>query len=89
VVAGSVGLFFVILALLAFQLRAGKDPAIGAGEPRLAAAAAPQVLVRRVIETRIVEHRPAGGATAPRATRPAPVQSAPPAPAPPLTTRSS
>ena len=39
VIAGSLGLFFAIVALLAFQLRAGKDPAIGAGEPQLVAQA--------------------------------------------------
>ncbi|WP_170178989.1 hypothetical protein [Solirubrobacter pauli] len=68
VVAASLGTFFVIVALLAFQMRAGADPAIGKGEPQLVAAApqAPrQVVVRRVIVTRIVEHRPRRGATPP------------------------
>ena len=62
VIGGSFGLFFAITALLAFQMRAGADPAIGAGEPQQVAAATPppprKVLVRRVIVTRIVEHRP-------------------------------
>ena len=72
-IAGSLGLFFVIVALLAFQMRAGKDPAIGAGEPQLVASATTprprQVVVRRVIVTRIVEHRPARGSDARRGRR--------------------
>ena len=42
VIAGSLGLFLAITALLALQLRAGADPALGAGEPQLVAAAAPR-----------------------------------------------
>jgi hypothetical protein len=102
VIAGSIGLFFAVTALLAFQLRRGADPALGAPEPQaLAAAPVPRtILVRRVVVTRIVEHRPrrAAGApavegastdAAPATTTPAP-RPAPSAPAPaPLTTRSS
>jgi len=104
VVGGSLALFFVIVALLAFQMRTGADPALGAGEPQLVAAAKPpqprRVLIRRVIVTRIVEHRPArrrwaaqapvtpAAAPALAAAAPAPAAPAPPAPAP-LTTRSS
>jgi hypothetical protein len=60
VIAASLGLFLAITALLAFQMRAGADPALGEGEPQLVAAAPPaprKVLIRRVIVTRIVEHR--------------------------------
>ncbi|MDA0142610.1 hypothetical protein OJ962_34310, partial [Solirubrobacter sp. CPCC 204708] len=89
VIAGSCGLFFAILALLGFQMRAGKDPAIGKGEPVQLAAATPQprqIIRRRVIITRIVEHRPrrapatsapaTGGGSAP-ASPSAPATSAP------------
>jgi hypothetical protein len=103
VIAGSFGLFFAITALLAFQMRRGADPALGAPQPQLAAAApvaVRQVLVRRVIVTRIVEHRPRRGrpsptrssttASATPAAPAAPAAPAPAAPAPaPLTTRSS
>lgn len=60
VIAASLGLFLAITALLAFQMRAGADPALGEGEPQLVAVASPaprKVLIRRVIVTRIVEHR--------------------------------
>jgi hypothetical protein len=97
VVAGSFGLFFAVTALLAFQMRRGADPALGAPAPQvLAAVPAPHtILVRRVVVTRIVEHRRRHAARAPsvavqsRAAAPAP-SAAPSAPAPaPLTTRSS
>ncbi|HEX6023476.1 MAG TPA: hypothetical protein VFZ00_15890, partial [Solirubrobacter sp.] len=103
VIAMSLGLFLAIVAVLAFQMRAGADPALGKGEPVQVAAATPaprKVLIRRVIVTRIVEHRegrrrPAPAAAAPPAStsNPAPAAPAPaPAPAPaapPMTTRSS
>ncbi len=94
VIASSLGLFLAITALLALQLRAGADPALGAGEPLAAAApAAPKVIIRRrVIVTRVVEHRPSRRARAVAAATgaPAPTNTAPAAPAPaPLTTRSS
>jgi hypothetical protein len=93
VIAASLGLFLAITALLAFQMRAGADPALGKGEPQVQAAATPaaprRVLIRRVIVTRIVEHRrrrddgaPAPGAAAAPATASAPAPSAPSAPAP-------
>ena len=97
-IAGSFGLFFAITALLAFQMRRGADPALGAPTPALAAAApaAPrQILVRRVIVTRVVEHRSRRSARASRTTPSSPAApaapaspAAPAAPAP-LTTRSS
>jgi hypothetical protein len=98
-VAGIAGaLFCVVLIYLALQIRAGNDPAIGAGHQKAAPQAPRQVLVRRVIITRVIEEDPApaaggsaGGSTAvasaPAAS--APVSSAPaaaaaaPAPAPP------
>jgi len=104
VIAGSFGLFFAITALLAFQMRRGADPALGAPKPQVVAQAtvAPRrIVVRRVIVTRIVEHRGAGGGGAPARVPAAsssgggssPARAAappPPAPAPaPLTTRSS
>ncbi len=105
VIAGSLGLFLAFVAVLAFQLRAGADPAIGAGKPEpVAAAASPaprRVLIRRGIVTRIVGHRSRGGkaptasaappttSSAPSAPAPAPAAPAP-APAPaPMTTQSS
>ncbi len=57
VIAGSLALFLAVLTLLVFQLRAGRDPAIGAGSQAVAAAPAPavrRVVIRRVIVTRVV-----------------------------------
>ena len=100
VIAGSLGLFLATAAGLAFQMRAGADPALG-GEPVVLAAGPRPVIERRVVITRIVEHRPRGGAAptaapavsepaapAPAAATPAPAPAGTPAPAP-LTTRSS
>jgi hypothetical protein len=101
VFAPALGAFFAALALLAFQVRAGQDPALGPAEP--AAQAQPQprrVLIRRVIK-RVVVHHPPTTSAAPAAaqtSRPRTTASAPaparapaaPAPAPaPLTTQSS
>ncbi len=55
-IAGA--LFCLVLIYLALQLRAGADPAIGAGH-QAAAKPARQVIVRRVILRRIVEIGPA------------------------------
>ena len=90
VMAGSAGLFFAVAALLAFQMRAGADPALGKPKPVVVAQATPaprKVLIRRVIVTRIVEHRPRRGATqtttpAPSGSGAAPAPSAPQASAP-------
>ena len=74
------GLFCLILIYLALQLRAGNDPAIGAGTQTPTAQGPRKVLVRRVIVRRIV----AGDAP------PAPAPAAPPAPAPePVVSRGS
>jgi hypothetical protein len=87
VILGSLALFFVVLALLAFQMRAGHEPSLAAGSPQ--PLAPHRVLVRRVIITRVVTHL--GDAPAPVAARrgtPAVPAPRPAAPAP-LTTRSS
>ena len=80
VVTAAAGLFCVALVFLALQMRAGADPAIGAG----AAKPAPQprqVIVRRVIVRRIVEEPTGAPDTAPAGSQ-APVQGAPAAAAP-------
>ena len=103
VAAGTLALFLAVFALLAFQLRSGRDPALGGVVVAAKAPAVPpkRVLIRKVVITRVVVHLPrdGGGAAAPvRAITPAspapaaPVQVAPAAPAPappPLTTRTS
>ncbi len=89
-IAGA--LFCVVLTYLALQIRAGRDPAIGAAKPR-AAEVGRQVIVRRVIVRRIVEEPAAGSAPAAAsggqvafapspATASAPAAPAAPAPAP-------
>jgi hypothetical protein len=80
------GLFCLVLIYLALQVRAGNDPAIGAGSQTAAASQPRQVIVRRVIIRRIVEEdapasaRPAGG-SGPAPAASAPATAAPPAPA--------
>jgi hypothetical protein len=97
VVTGAAATFCAALIYLALQVRAGADPAIGAGTPQ---AQAPQrVVVKRIVVRRIVEV-PRGGAApggsttatssgaavpAVRTSAPAPAPAAPaaaPAPAP-------
>ena len=83
-VAGIAGAVFCVLVIyLALQIRAGGDPAIGAGEQSAAAEAPRRVIVRRIIITRVVEadDTPAGDGATPAATTPA--ASAPPAAQPP------
>ena len=62
VVAASLALFLATFALLAFQLRAGRDPALGATKAAPLAKVARPVIVRRIhrriVVTRIV-HDPA------------------------------
>ena len=81
-VTAAVALFCIVLIFLAQQLRAGRDPAIGAGKP--ASAAAPrQVVVRRVIVTRVVDDAaPARAASPPAVTQSAPAPAPAPAAAP-------
>lgn len=101
VFGGALGAFFVALALLAFQVRAGNDPALGPAQPvaHVQPAKPRRILIRKVIKRVIIEHPPASSApsaapahvrtSAPRTTAPAPAAPAPaPAPAP-LTTQSS
>jgi hypothetical protein len=90
--ATALSAFLVLLALLAAQVRAGRDPALGAG--KLEQRPAPrQIIVKRIVERRVVR-RP-GGSPAPAAPTPArapAAQAAAPAPAPapaPVVTRSS
>jgi hypothetical protein len=71
VVTAAAALFCAVLIFLALQLRAGRDPAIGAAQPQ---AAPRQVIVQRIIVRRIVE----ADSRAPVAATSAP----PPAPAP-------
>ena len=85
-VAGIAGaVFCVLLIYLALQMRAGSDPAIGAGQQT--AAAPRQVIVRRIIVTRVVEDddAPAADGATPAARTPAasaPSAAQPPAAAP-------
>ena len=86
VAATALAAFLALLALLASQVRAGRDPALGPAEQRPAPAPR-RVVVHRVIETRVVgRDAPAAAPStpAPQATAPAPA----PAPAP-VVTRSS
>lgn len=93
VIAGSLALFLIMLAFLALQLRAGRDPALGAS-----VAPAKRVLVRReekqVVVTRVLrgddgsEAESASGGP-PVAAAPAPAPAAPAAPSPPVSTGSS
>lgn len=82
-VAGA--LFCVVLIYLALQVRAGEDPAIGAGHAAAVAPAPRQVVVRRVIVTHVIEGGGTSGGVAPAAApsaAPAPAPAAAPAPAP-------
>jgi len=96
VMLASLGAFFALLAILAVQVRAGEDPALGPAKP----AAERRVIVHRVVLRRVVVTKPAPRSSAPAASAPpvsAPAPSAPapsaPAPAPaapaPVTTGSS
>jgi hypothetical protein len=103
VAAATLALFFATAALLVFQLRSGRDPALGSGTPVAATAPKPKpkrILIRKVIVTRVVHDAPRPAPTAPvqrtstapaAPAAPAPAPAAPaPAPAPaPLTTQSS
>jgi hypothetical protein len=80
-VAGIAGaLFCVVMIYLALQVRAGNDPAIGAGHQKKSPR---PILVRRVIITRVVEDDAAPAVAAPATPAAAPAAPAPaPAPAP-------
>jgi hypothetical protein len=95
-IAAAVAIFVTVLVLLAWQVRSGRDPALGAAKTARVAPAPRRVLVkkvvRRVIVTKVVQTD--GGPVLVASTAPAPassgttVQSAPavvysaPAPAP-------
>ncbi|MBS1869390.1 MAG: hypothetical protein JSS99_06970, partial [Actinobacteria bacterium] len=66
VLASALGLFLTLLALLAWQMRGGGDPALGAGT-RAAPPPRPQrvVVVHRVVRRVVVVHKPAPAAAAP------------------------
>lgn len=91
-VAASLAVFAVLFEFLAFQLRSGNDPALGAGTPVAAVRHERPVLVDRKIVKRRVVHLPpkqqstsstAVAAPATTATAPAPAAApAPVAPAP-------
>jgi hypothetical protein len=87
VVTGAAALFCVVLIFLALQVRAGRDPALGAAKP---ATPPRQVIVRRIIVTRVIED---GVPAAPRGSAAPSTPSAPaavPAPAPaPVVSRGS
>jgi len=72
-IAGA--LFCIVLLALALQVRAGADPAIGAGQQAAAKPPRP-VIVRRVILKRIVEIVPASGSVAPAGGDAAPAPAA-------------
>jgi hypothetical protein len=87
VATAAAALFCAVLIFLALQVRAGRDPAIGAAqaEPR-------PVIVRRIIVRRVVEDdAPAAATSAPAApATAAPAAPAAPAPAPaPVVSRGS
>ena len=60
----ALGVFFAALALLAFQVRAGQDPALGPAQP-VAQVQKPKprrVLIRKVIKRVVIHHPPASSA---------------------------
>jgi hypothetical protein len=104
-IAAAVAIFVTVLVLLAWQVRSGRDPALGAAKTARVAPAPRRVLVkkvvRRVIVTKVVQTD--DGPVLVASTAPAPassgttVQSAPavvysapaPAPAAPVVTKTS
>ena len=94
-IAGGIALFLSVLVLLAWQVRSGRDPALGAArqQPALVAQAPQRVLVRRVvrrvIDEKVIERDDAGEAvtvaapaSSPAVSAAPPVVYAAPAPAP-------
>src|SRR4051794_5393951 len=92
VAAATIAVFLAIFALLVFQLRSGRDPALGQGTTLATAPVPPpkRILVRKTILTRVIVHLPAqeedGAPVAAAPARAAPVVSysapAPSVPAP-------
>jgi hypothetical protein len=96
VFGAALGAFLAALALLAFQVRAGEDPALGEPVAQAQQTKPRQVLIRRVIKRVVIHHPPgasaAGSPPAPAQTSAPATTSSAPAPAPvpaPLTTQSS
>jgi hypothetical protein len=99
VVAATLAAFLAVFALLVWQVRSGRDPALGQGTTLVTGLVPPpkRILVRKTIVTRVIVHLPAevvDDPPVPTAPAPAVTYSAPAAPAPsaapaPLTTRSS
>jgi hypothetical protein len=93
----TAALFLVVLVHLALQVRAGRDPAIGASKS--AANVPRQVIVRRILVRRVIKDdaprapraaAPAQPAATPSpAAAPAPVPAKAPPPAPPVVSRGS
>jgi len=88
VAGASLALFLLVFALLVFQLRSGRDPALGGAVAAVQATPPPpkRVLVRKLIITRVIVHlpaedeaRPATGVSAPAPAAPAPVSHSAPA----------
>jgi hypothetical protein len=78
VFAPALGAFFAALTLLAFQVRAGQDPALGPAEPVAQAQPKPRrILIRRVIRRVVVHHPPTGSPAAVGARQPATTSAAP------------
>lgn len=104
-VLASLACFFLIFEFLAFQLRSGRDPAIGAAADRpTATRPRPTVIHRRIIVRRVVEPAPGtssalvssgagssstGSSTSTAAAPAAAAPAAAPAPAPAPVTSSS
>jgi hypothetical protein len=92
IAAGALALFLTVLVLLAWQVRSGRDPALGAArhQPALVAQAPQRVLVRkvvrRVIEEKVVQTDDGPAAvvvrSAPTVVYAAPAATSAPAPAP-------
>ena len=61
VAAATVAVFLAVFALLVFQLRSGRDPALGQGTTLAKAPVPPpkRILVRKTIVTRVIVHLPA------------------------------
>ena len=92
-VLASLAIFAVVFEFLAFQLRAGHDPALGAPTAAVETKQRPNVVQRRIIQRRVV-HLPArisqpatgtgtstGTVSPPPSSAPAPAPVPPPAPA--------
>jgi len=69
IITGSAATFAALLTFLAIQVRDGRDPALGAGKPAVAAAPQRRILLRRIEEKVIIKRvipapTPAATATA-------------------------